>query len=122
MSHKVTFKAEHTGSLVRLFSSISRLLRSFLIARSLSLSFCFSPFISLEKLRPKAVLEARAAFSKKEISAEELRKVEDQYIAIAAKHQQEVGLLSITDGSCSSFPCPKTDSARSPPSRTFGFY
>ncbi len=50
-------------------------------------------------LRPKALLEAREQFyTRKEISAEQLRAVEDQAITEIVKFQQDVGLQSITDG------------------------
>ncbi|HEY6132607.1 MAG TPA: 5-methyltetrahydropteroyltriglutamate--homocysteine S-methyltransferase [Rubrivivax sp.] len=50
-------------------------------------------------LRPKYLLDAREQFfDKKEISAEQLRTVEDRAIAEIVKFQQDVGLQSITDG------------------------
>jgi 5-methyltetrahydropteroyltriglutamate--homocysteine methyltransferase len=50
-------------------------------------------------LRPKYLLDAREQFFvKKEISAEQLRAVEDQAITEIVKFQQDVGLQSITDG------------------------
>lgn len=50
-------------------------------------------------LRPAYLLEARERFfTKKEISAEELRAVEDRAITEIVKFQQDVGLQSITDG------------------------
>ena len=50
-------------------------------------------------LRPKYLLDAREQyFVKKEISAEQLRAVEDQAITEIVKFQQDVGLQSITDG------------------------
>ena len=50
-------------------------------------------------LRPKYLLDAREQyFVKKEISAEQLRAVEDKAIAEIVKFQQDVGLQSITDG------------------------
>jgi len=50
-------------------------------------------------LRPKYLLDAREQFfDKKEISAEQLRVVEDKAIAEIVKFQQDVGLQSITDG------------------------
>jgi 5-methyltetrahydropteroyltriglutamate--homocysteine methyltransferase len=49
-------------------------------------------------LRPKRLLEARERKHKGEISAEELRKVEDDAISEIVKFQQDVGLQSITDG------------------------
>src|SRR5882672_10519204 len=49
-------------------------------------------------LRPKALHEARARQKKGEISAEELKKAEDQHIRDVVKLQQDVGLQSITDG------------------------
>jgi 5-methyltetrahydropteroyltriglutamate--homocysteine methyltransferase len=50
-------------------------------------------------LRPKFLLDAREQFFvKKEISAEQLRAVEDKAITEIVKFQQDVGLQSITDG------------------------
>jgi 5-methyltetrahydropteroyltriglutamate--homocysteine methyltransferase len=50
-------------------------------------------------LRPKYLLDAREQFFvKKEITAEQLRAVEDKAIAEIVKFQQDVGLQSITDG------------------------
>jgi 5-methyltetrahydropteroyltriglutamate--homocysteine methyltransferase len=49
-------------------------------------------------LRPKYLLEARERKAKGEISAAELRKVEDQAITEVVHFQQDVGLNSITDG------------------------
>ena len=50
-------------------------------------------------LRPKYLLDAREQFFvKKEITAEQLRAVEDKAIAEIVKMQQDVGLKSITDG------------------------
>ena len=50
-------------------------------------------------LRPKFLLEAREQFFlKKEITAEQLRLVEDRAITEIVKFQQDVGLQSITDG------------------------
>ena len=50
-------------------------------------------------LRPKYLLDAREQFFvKKEISAEQLRLVEDKAITEIVKFQQDVGLQSITDG------------------------
>ncbi len=50
-------------------------------------------------LRPKFLLDAREQFFvKKEISAEQLRVVEDKAITEIVKFQQDVGLQSITDG------------------------
>ncbi len=49
-------------------------------------------------LRPKFLLEAREKKAKGEISAEELRKVEDRAITDIVKFQEDVGLQSITDG------------------------
>jgi 5-methyltetrahydropteroyltriglutamate--homocysteine methyltransferase len=50
-------------------------------------------------LRPKFLLEARERFFvKKEITAAQLRAVEDQAITEIVKFQQNVGLKSITDG------------------------
>jgi len=49
-------------------------------------------------LRPKYLLEARERKAKGEISAEELRKVEDRAITEIVRFQEDVGLQSITDG------------------------
>jgi 5-methyltetrahydropteroyltriglutamate--homocysteine methyltransferase len=50
-------------------------------------------------LRPKFLLDAREQFFvKKEITAEQLRAVEDKAITEIVKFQQDVGLQSITDG------------------------
>jgi 5-methyltetrahydropteroyltriglutamate--homocysteine methyltransferase len=49
-------------------------------------------------LRPAALKEARARSAKGEISAAQLKAVEDREIARAIKKQEEVGLQSITDG------------------------
>jgi len=49
-------------------------------------------------LRPKSVLDARARRKAGEISAEELREVEDAAIADIARRQEEIGLEAVTDG------------------------
>ncbi len=49
-------------------------------------------------LRPKVLQEARAKRAKSEISAAELKAVEDREIERIIKKQEEVGLQSITDG------------------------
>jgi 5-methyltetrahydropteroyltriglutamate--homocysteine methyltransferase len=49
-------------------------------------------------LRPKYLLEAREKQKKGEITAEELRRVEDRAITEIVKFQEDVGLQSITDG------------------------
>lgn len=49
-------------------------------------------------LRPDYLLQARDAFAKKQITAEELRKVEDRAITEIVKFQEDIGLKSITDG------------------------
>jgi 5-methyltetrahydropteroyltriglutamate--homocysteine methyltransferase len=49
-------------------------------------------------LRPQYLLEARAQKAKNEITAEQLRKVEDQAIREIVQFQEDVGLKSITDG------------------------
>ena len=49
-------------------------------------------------LRPKYLLDAREQKARGEISAEQLRKVEDRAIAEIVKFQQDVGLKSVTDG------------------------
>ncbi len=49
-------------------------------------------------LRPKPLLAARDQFAKEEISAEALRKVEDEAIRALVARQEDVGLKGITDG------------------------
>jgi len=49
-------------------------------------------------LRPKYLLEARDQFAKGQISAEQLREVEDKAITEIVKFQEDVGLKTITDG------------------------
>lgn len=49
-------------------------------------------------LRPETLLQARERHQKGEISAEELREVEDRCIRDAVKLQEEVGLSGVTDG------------------------
>jgi 5-methyltetrahydropteroyltriglutamate--homocysteine methyltransferase len=49
-------------------------------------------------LRPLYLLEAREQKAKGEITAEQLRKVEDKAITEIVKFQEDVGLQSITDG------------------------
>src|SRR5688572_15758808 len=49
-------------------------------------------------LRPSYLLQAREQKAKGEISAEQLRAVEDKAIAEIVKFQSDVGLPSITDG------------------------
>ena len=49
-------------------------------------------------LRPAALHEARAKHAKGEISAAELKAIEDREIERVIKKQEEVGLRSITDG------------------------
>ncbi len=49
-------------------------------------------------LRPKEVLEARQKLADGLIKPEELREIEDNYIADVVKKQIDVGLQSITDG------------------------
>lgn len=49
-------------------------------------------------LRPKYLLEARERLRLKEISAAELRAVEDRAITEIVRFQEDVGLQSITDG------------------------
>jgi 5-methyltetrahydropteroyltriglutamate--homocysteine methyltransferase len=49
-------------------------------------------------LRPKHLLHARDKFDKGEISAAELRRIEDDAIRQIVKRQEEVGLQSVTDG------------------------
>jgi 5-methyltetrahydropteroyltriglutamate--homocysteine methyltransferase len=49
-------------------------------------------------LRPPELLEARGRFERREISADQLRAVEDDAIRGAIRLQQDAGLQSITDG------------------------
>ncbi len=49
-------------------------------------------------LRPKALHEARTKFAKGEISASDLKAVEDREIERVIKKQEDVGLQAITDG------------------------
>lgn len=49
-------------------------------------------------LRPTHLLEARSKFDKGEITAAELRLIENDVIRHAVKRQEEVGLKAITDG------------------------
>ena len=49
-------------------------------------------------LRPQFLLEARAQKAKGDITAEQLRRVEDKAITDIVKFQEDVGLKSITDG------------------------
>lgn len=49
-------------------------------------------------LRPDDLLKARAQFDKKEITAEQLKDVEDKAIGDIVSMQKEVGLKSISDG------------------------
>jgi len=49
-------------------------------------------------LRPQHLLEARAKFGKGELSAAELRRVEDEAIRHAVRRQEDVGLKAVTDG------------------------
>src|SRR5690554_3697378 len=49
-------------------------------------------------LRPKFLLEAREAAAKGELSAAQLREVEDRAIKDAIRLQEDVGLQSVTDG------------------------
>jgi 5-methyltetrahydropteroyltriglutamate--homocysteine methyltransferase len=49
-------------------------------------------------LRPGALLDARKKYLKKEISADELRQLEDDAIRNVVKRQEEVGLRVVTDG------------------------
>ncbi|MBK8904323.1 MAG: 5-methyltetrahydropteroyltriglutamate--homocysteine S-methyltransferase [Anaerolineaceae bacterium] len=49
-------------------------------------------------LRPKPLLEMRARYHRSEISLEELRAAEDEFIREAVEKEESVGLQSITDG------------------------
>src|SRR6195256_4750217 len=49
-------------------------------------------------LRPKYLLDAREQLAQGEITADQLREVEDKAIAEIVRFQSDVGLYSITDG------------------------
>ena len=49
-------------------------------------------------LRPEPLLKARASYQAGDISAEELRHVEDEAISAAIRKEEDVGLKSVTDG------------------------
>jgi len=49
-------------------------------------------------LRPKALHEARAKFAKGEISASDLKAIEDREIERVIRKQEDVGLQAVTDG------------------------
>jgi len=49
-------------------------------------------------LRPQHLLDARSKFDKGEISAGQLRSIEDDAIRHVVKRQEDVGLKSVTDG------------------------
>jgi 5-methyltetrahydropteroyltriglutamate--homocysteine methyltransferase len=49
-------------------------------------------------LRPQALVDARARFKSGEITAEQLRKHEDDAIRAAVARQESIGLKSVTDG------------------------
>ena len=49
-------------------------------------------------LRPKALIDARAAFKTGEIAAAALREAEDEAIRGVVKFQEDLGLQGITDG------------------------
>jgi 5-methyltetrahydropteroyltriglutamate--homocysteine methyltransferase len=49
-------------------------------------------------LRPQAVLEARRKLENEQISADELRRIEDDAIRYVVKRQEEAGLQCVTDG------------------------
>jgi 5-methyltetrahydropteroyltriglutamate--homocysteine methyltransferase len=49
-------------------------------------------------LRPAALKEARAKRERNEISADDLKAIEDREIARVIKKQEEIGLKSVTDG------------------------
>src|SRR3984885_7099843 len=49
-------------------------------------------------LRPQHLLDARGKFNKGEITAAQLRSIEDDAIRHAVKRQEEVGLKAVTDG------------------------
>jgi methionine synthase II (cobalamin-independent) len=49
-------------------------------------------------LRPKAVLEARQKFESGQLSADQLREIEDNAIRAAVKRQEDIGMRAVTDG------------------------
>lgn len=49
-------------------------------------------------LRPKELLQKRAAFEKKELSIEEVTKAEDEAVKEIVKVQLDAGLRAISDG------------------------
>src|SRR5450631_299796 len=49
-------------------------------------------------LRPKYLLEAREQRAKNEITAQQLRAVEDEAITEIVRFQEDIGLKSVTDG------------------------
>jgi len=49
-------------------------------------------------LRPQSVLDARTQFKSRKISAEALRQVEDEAIAVTVKEVEAIGMQAITDG------------------------
>src|ERR1017187_7297982 len=49
-------------------------------------------------LRPHELLQARLRFNKNEITAAQLRSVEDDAIRTVVKMQEDIGLRGITDG------------------------
>src|SRR6202167_351215 len=49
-------------------------------------------------LRPQYLLDARGKFDKGEITAAQLRSIEDDAIRHAVKRQEDVGLKAVTDG------------------------
>jgi methionine synthase II (cobalamin-independent) len=49
-------------------------------------------------LRPKELLEKRAAFEKKGLSQEEIAKVEDEAITKVVNVQTEIGFRAVSDG------------------------
>ena len=49
-------------------------------------------------LRPQSILQARSVCEKKQISVEELRRIEDEAIRRVVKRQEEIGFQAVTDG------------------------
>lgn len=49
-------------------------------------------------LRPKELLEKRAAFEKKELSQQEITKVEDEAVTKVVNVQTEAGFRAVSDG------------------------
>lgn len=48
--------------------------------------------------RPRELLDARSAFDQGKITSDELRVVEDKYIANIVEMQRKTGIKAVTDG------------------------